>query len=115
MREVPHLARIDDHDRQGGRDERRDAEQFVAAGRFEHDELRGQRAQPLDQRVDPALVIRDRPALRARADGDDQLGLRDVDADEHAASPREGVASPGLVRIRARPSRPPQLFGLCDG
>lgn len=102
LREVAHLARVsDDHrERRGG--ERGHTEQLVPTSGLEHDELRRRASEPCDERPDPALIIRHRPSLPARARRHHQFRFRHVDPNQHRPSLRYDVAPPVLVRIRAR-------------
>jgi len=109
--EVPPLARVRDHDGPADGGEGCHAEQLVATGGLEHDQLRGLAAEALHQRADPALVVRHRPPLARRVRRHHELRLRDIHPDPHRSS-RGKSPRPVLVRILARPSRPPPLFGL---
>jgi len=114
FREVAHLAGVGDDDREAVGDEGGHTHKLIAAGRFEHDELRRHLTQARDKRGDARLVIRHCPALPAGPHGDDQLGLGDIDSELPSCPLHEEMSpGPGLVYIRARPGgRPPQLFGL---
>ena len=81
LREVAHVPRIHDHDRQrcGGEGARH--RELVAASRFEHDQRRGDRPHMLEQRADPRLVVRHRRGLVGRAHLHVERGLRNVNPD----------------------------------
>jgi hypothetical protein len=99
LRKVAHWPRVHDDHGQRRRRERRGAEEFITAGRVEHDELRADRAQSVNEGPDATFIVCDREALSHREHTDDQLGLRNVDPNEHA---------PPLQR-RERISRRPSL------
>jgi hypothetical protein len=68
--EVADLARVhhDYRERHGG--EAGDREQLVVARGFQHDQLRRDRPQPLDERAEAPVVIRQREPLGAREHAD---------------------------------------------
>ena len=81
LREIAHLPRIHDDDRQPDGGERRDAQQLVPTGGLEHDQLRRLHPKPLHERPNAALIVGHRPAFAARPRRHHQLRFRDINPD----------------------------------
>ena len=102
--EVPHLPGIRHNDWHPRRRESRDYGTLVPARRLEDHERRRVLVQALEQGPNARLIIGDRPPIASRADGNDQLRLRDIDAHEHrrgrwhsgASEKRTADAGPAL-------------------
>jgi hypothetical protein len=86
--EVAHLARVDHDHRQRGGDQGGDHEQLVATRGFEHDQLGMVGPKAIEQRFHAALIIGDGPPFSTGPSRDHQLGLGDIDADQHQSPPR---------------------------
>ena len=80
LREIAHLARIDDGHGEAGQGQGAGARGFIAARCFEHDEGGTQGAEVLHERGQPALVIRHARLGGGRVDGDIDVSLRYVEA-----------------------------------
>ncbi len=91
-REVAHLAGIGHDQRQPGGGERGHRGALVSARRLQDYERRSVAAQTLEQPLNARFIIGGGPALPGGTNRDDELSLRDVDADEHRGSRHSRVS-----------------------
>lgn len=103
--EVADLPRLRHHHREARGRQRRDEPGFVSSGGLQNDERRRQRAHAVDRCRDAGEIVRRCPRRATRTARDDDVGLGDVDADEHCgcrygATPPRNCSGSGTKRRR---------------
>jgi hypothetical protein len=87
---------------------------FVAAGGFEHDQRRGERLKPRDERGERAVGVGHLPVLAGGVHREIEVSLGDIEADKERG---RGHGQPLVVIAGPHPcddtgSRPRQLCGV---
>ena len=118
---IADLTRVDHHDRQSGASERGGNHLFEPTGRFQHDQARRDRTQPVRQFIEPNRVARNPEGLVGGMNMHVNMRLGDINADKNALrrdrlhgdpslQMRDRSASQATVRVHRQSSgRGPSL------
>jgi hypothetical protein len=108
---VAHLPRIDHGDRHARERERGHDVGFIAAGRFEHHQRRGELLDMRDQGLAPGLVVRKPRRRRGRIHRHIEMGFGDVNTNVTGGR-HPAISSRTRPTLRDAGSNPGHLYGL---